>query len=70
MKISSAAHRVSAMRSLRTILIGAIAILSVLQIFAFGRSSLDSWQAYRQTQTAQAFDAAANQFIAGLFEVL
>jgi methyl-accepting chemotaxis protein len=70
MQVSSAAHGVSAIRSLRTILIGAIAILSVLQVFAFGRSSLESLQAYRQTQTEQAFDRAANQFIAGLFEVL
>jgi hypothetical protein len=70
MQVSSAANRVSASRSLCTILVGAIAVLSVLQIFAFGRSSLESWQQYRQTQTTQAFDRAANQFIAGLFEVL
>jgi methyl-accepting chemotaxis protein len=70
MQVSSTASRVNAIRSLRTILIGTIAVLSILQIFAFGRSSLDSWQAYRQTQITQSFDRAANQFIAGLFEVL
>jgi len=70
MRAPSSAHRVSPFRSLRTILIGAIALLSLLQLFAFGRSSLESWQAYRQTQTVQSFDRAANQFIAGLFEVL
>jgi methyl-accepting chemotaxis protein len=70
MQTSSPVIRVSALRSLRTILIAAIAILSALQIFAFGQASLDSWQAYRRTQTTLAFDHAANQFIAGLYEVL
>ncbi|MDE2375817.1 HAMP domain-containing methyl-accepting chemotaxis protein [Bradyrhizobium sp.] len=70
MQTSSVASRISSFRSLRTILIGAIAVLSILQIFAFGRGSLESWQAYRQTQTTEVFDHATNQFIAGLYEIL
>ncbi len=62
--------RVSTFRSLRTILIAAILVLSALQIFALGRRTLESLQAYRQTEVTESFDRATNQFITDLFEVL
>ncbi|MGY2052436.1 methyl-accepting chemotaxis protein [Methylobacterium sp. JK268] len=39
-------------------------------LFADGRQSLDAWHSYRSAQAAQEFDAGANRFVTGLFEVL
>jgi methyl-accepting chemotaxis protein len=68
--MSDATANVSAARSLRTILFAAIAGLSLLLAVAFGQQSLSAWSAYTRASSVQAFDAAANKFIAGLFEVL
>jgi methyl-accepting chemotaxis protein len=70
MQTAASTTRISATRSLRTILIAAILVLSALQIFAFGRWSFESFEAYRHTQVLEAFDRATNQFITGLYEVL
>ena len=67
---SVSANRVSFGRSLRTILIGAIAGLSVLAVVAFGRQSVNAWNSYAHIQEAEAFDSGVNKFITGLFEVL
>jgi hypothetical protein len=57
-------------RSLKTVLLAAIASLSFLLVIAFGQQSLSAWSAYSRVSRVQEFDAAANKFIAGLFEVL
>ena len=64
------ANRVSFGRSLRTILLGAIAGLSTLAIIALGQQSATAWQTYARVQQLETFDSGANKFIAGLFEVL
>jgi methyl-accepting chemotaxis protein len=67
---ASTTARISVTRSLRTLLIAATAILSLLLTFAFGQSSIESWATYQRTREIQTFDRAANQFVRGLFEVL
>ena len=59
-----------AARSLKTVLLAAVATLSLLLVIAFGQQSLSAWKSYSRAQQVQEFDAAANKFIAGLYEVL
>ena len=60
----------STARSIKTVLLGAIAVLSLLLAFALGQSTHDSWSTYREARQVQAFDAGANKLIVGLLEVL
>ena len=56
--------------SIRTSLMVAVAALSVVGIASAGYNSAGAWQALRRVQAAQQADRGANQFAAGLFEVL
>ena len=56
--------------SIRTMLLSAIAALSLLAMGAFGWNAMSAWQRYELVRNAQEFDAGANKFITGLFELL
>ena len=56
--------------SVRTTLFAAGAVLGTLITFAFGSLALDAWRTIGRLGQVQAFDAGANRFSAGLFEVL
>src|SRR5207302_6006633 len=55
---------------IKAMLFGAIGLLSALLIASVGLNSVDAWHRYQAAQRAETFDAGANKFIAGLFEVL
>ena len=67
---SVSANRVSFGRSLRTLLLSAIAALSLMAVVAFGRHAVDAQRNYSHIKEVEAFDAGVNKFITGLFEVL
>jgi hypothetical protein len=52
------------------LLLVAVAGLSGLLIVALGQRGLSAWQSYSSTKEIEAADAGANQFIAGVFEIL
>lgn len=57
-------------RSIKLDLLAPIAGLSGLLLFVDGRQSVEAWHKYTAAESVQQFDAGANKFVAGLYEVL
>ncbi|MET4449186.1 methyl-accepting chemotaxis protein [Bradyrhizobium sp. GM2.2] len=56
--------------NIRTMLLSAIAALSLFALGAYGWNAVGAWQRYEAARHAQEFDSGVNKFITGLFEVL
>jgi methyl-accepting chemotaxis protein len=56
--------------TIKTMLLAAFGTLSMLLMAALAWTAVSAWQTYANAQLAQRFDAGANRFIAGLYEVL
>jgi hypothetical protein len=56
--------------TIKALLLGAFAMLSVLLLCALSWKVVGEWNTHTSARNAQQFDAGANRFITGLFEVL
>lgn len=56
--------------SIKTILFAGLGCLALFLAIAVGRQASKAWDEYSNAARASAFDAGANKFISGLFEVL
>jgi methyl-accepting chemotaxis protein len=61
---------ISATRSIKTVLFAVISALALLLTVALSWECVDAWRSYSNAHAVKRFDAGANRFIAGLFEVL
>jgi methyl-accepting chemotaxis protein len=68
--IHQAAPKTGFRLTIKTLVFGALGALALLAIGKYGWEANASWQAYTRTVDQREFDAGANRFIAGLFEVL
>jgi methyl-accepting chemotaxis protein len=69
-RLQDSAASQSRLHSIRTALLAPIAGLSILLVAVVGYQAAMSWTKYGEVRSMQEFDAGANKFIAGLFEVL
>ncbi len=67
---STAAASSSMGLSIRAVVLMSIGTLAVLAVGLSGWRGIEAWRSHSRAVQAQAFDAAANQLIAGLYEVL
>jgi methyl-accepting chemotaxis protein len=56
--------------TIKRVLFGALAVLSLLGVVTLGWQANDAWTGYRRAADQLEFDRGTNQFITGLFEVL
>lgn len=56
--------------SIRAMLLGTVATLSILATTGLGTRSIDAWNRVRQAETAREADLGANRFVSGLYTLL